>query len=232
QRVRSNPSRRVQEGPEGLDRPRPSPARVYDLHGRRRGPQRLRPRRDRRIRLGPDPRPGARQRPAGDTAPPLRSRPLATDLQIPGPRSTPNEHHPQIKRCRSTAGVSLIVDAPWCKSAAVAKSKRRSAKKLAHVRLTLASPSVHASNGLRSWIIRRRRITTGASTGDRSWTPPVGSPAADWPSAPSSRRYGPVPPGASGRRRRHTRVPPALWIGSRPAFRFRFRSMWGPWISD
>jgi hypothetical protein len=41
-------------------------------------------------------------------------------------------------------------------------------EKLAHVRLTLASPSVHASKELRSWIIRRRRITTGASTGDRS----------------------------------------------------------------
>ena len=30
--------------------------------------------------------------------------------------------------------------------------------------------------------------------------------------------------------KRHTRVPPAFWIGSRPASRFRFRSMWGPWI--
>ena len=35
---------------------------------------------------------------------------------------------------------------------------------------------------------------------------------------------------AQRRRRRHTRVPPALSIGSRPASRFRFRSMWGPWI--
>ena len=35
---------------------------------------------------------------------------------------------------------------------------------------------------------------------------------------------------ASSRRTRRTRVPPALWIGSRPASRFRFRSMWEPWI--
>src|ERR1035441_11025560 len=89
-------------------------------------------------------------------------------------------------------------------------------EKLAHVRLTLASPSVHPSKELRSWIVRRRRITTGTSTGDRSSTPLAGSPAAGWPSAPPSRRYGPVPPGGSSRRRKHTRVPPPLWIGSRP----------------
>ena len=75
-------------------------------------------------------------------------------------------------------------------------------------------------------------IRTGTSTGDRSSTPLVGSPSVRWPSAPSSSRYGPVPPGPSSRRRRHTRAPPAFSIGSRPASRFRFRSMWGPWIWD
>src|SRR5262249_36870020 len=78
----------LQPGHADLDqlRPRPPPALLHLLDGRRRHPARHRVRAHGRLRLQHRREPGLGARPARHAAPPARLRPRAPDLPLPGPR--------------------------------------------------------------------------------------------------------------------------------------------------
>ena len=111
---------RPHAGLAGEQRPRPQPAGLPRLDGRRRHQGRGEPRRDRRDRLPRRVRPGHGARPARHDAAPARPRPQATDL--PAQRPALSADRRGGERAHQGPGIALLTSAPEVAGRAAALS--------------------------------------------------------------------------------------------------------------